>query len=255
MKHFRIGIGASALLLVSTLACCQMTAVEAEVSALSSDIELLQQLNSVNLTPDQLKALAAIVERRVALRQSLNPKREQVLSALSQALRQKRQLLLADQPVPDDLDERIARLNTELNALDQSERAQAEALAKELRKLLSPMQLAVLTGREEAKQSALEMLQWLRRLKDAQYQEEAQAAAEELDSPERGLPASQIKKIFDTARAMPEDTFVEKAAELAQKLLPAYALSESAETQVIIDFISHPRMPSLLQDKLAVTKG
>ena len=231
------------------------TGVESEVKALSEDIELLQQINGVGLSADQLRQFVEIVKRRAALHQSYAPKRQELLNALAQVLRQKRALLLADKPVPEAMDERIARLNTELNALTQAERQQAEALVGEVRKLLTPVQLAALTGREEARESALEMLQWLRRLNDAQYEEEAQAAAEELETPERGLTSKDIRKIFDQARKMSEDEFIQQADALAEKLLPAYSVSEAAETQIILDLISHPRLLPLLQDKLAAMHG
>ncbi len=259
----RLATTAAAVLAAITLAAAALAQqaaggqahIEAEVKALSQDIELLEQINGVGLSRQQLQKLTEIVRRRMALHESYRPKRQELLNALAQVLRQKRQLLLADQPVPDAMDERIARLNTELNALTQAERKQAEALVEEVRKLLTPVQLAALTGREEARQSALEMLQWLRRLNDAQYEEEADAAAEELETPERGLKATDIRKIFDQARKMSEDEFVQRAEKLAEKLLPAYSVSEAAETQMILDLIGHPRLLPLLQDKLAAMHG
>ena len=226
-------------------------ALEAEVKALSADIELLEQINGVGLSADQIRKLIDIAKRRRAIAAAYLGRKAELLAALAQVLRQKRQLLLGDQPVPETMEDRIARLNTELNALAQAEKQEAEKLVGEVRKLLTPRQVAALTGREEARESALEMLQWLRRLNDAQYEEEAEAAAEELDTPERGLGAAQIRQIFDKARKMSDDEFLQKADALAEQLLPAYSLSEAAETQVIMDFIGHPRLVELLEDKLA----
>jgi pyruvate-formate lyase len=228
---------------------------EAEVQALSADVDLLEQLNRLQLSAQQIESLAALSSARQTVAGSFAPKRENVLNALASALRQKRQLLLRDEPVPDELEEKIARLNTELVALKQAEVEQCSRLVTELRKLLSEAQIALLTGQREAYEGALNLLQWLRGLGDKEYEEEVQAAAEELALPEQGLTVEEIRKICDRARALDEQAFDDQGGALAEKLLPAYAPSEAAQTQMIMDLLSNPRLNALLRDKKAAQGG
>jgi hypothetical protein len=230
----------------------ELAAVQREVEGLAADLELLERLNRLQLKAAQLAELLRLAQEREALGREVLGKRQEVLNALAQVLRQKRQLLLADQVVPKELEERIARLNAELQALAEAEKQRAEGLVGKLRKILSAAQLAILTGRQEARQSAMEMLEWLRQLKAADYEEEAQGAAEELAAPEQGLSAAALKEIFDRARKLTAEEFQRQADGLVEKLLPAYALSPAAEDQLLLDFLSSPRLRPLLQDKLSL---
>lgn len=226
-----------------------------DVQALSEDVDLLARLTPLALTLEQVRTIAALAGRRQEIAAATAPKRTEILSALAQALRQKRQLLLLDRPVSDELENKLAQLNTELQALARAEAEQAKGLLAELRKTLSPSQLAILTGRLEAKRNAMELLEWLRDLSDADYREEAQNTAEELDSPDRGLPASKIRAVLDRARAMDEARFGREKAALAEELLPAFAISPQAEDELLLDLLSNERLGPLLNDWLAARSG
>ncbi|MCX7599508.1 MAG: hypothetical protein N2512_11690 [Armatimonadetes bacterium] len=227
----------------------------AEVEALSEDVDLLAKLTPLSLTADQARALAALATRRQEIAAGQAPKRAEILRALAQALRQKRQSLLFDLPVPDELEDKLAQLNTELQALNRAENEQAKNLLAEMRKALRPEQLAVLTGRLEAKRNAMELLDWLRELDEAAYREEAENTAEELDSPERGLPAAKIRAILDRARAMDEVRFAREKSALADELLPAFSISAEAEDQMLLELLSNGRLVPLLNDLIAARSG
>jgi len=226
---------------------------EAEVQALSADIALLEQLNPLQLSQQQIDSLLGLTQRWQSIIQTFAPKREELLKALASSLRQKRQLLLRDQPTPDELEDKIAKLNTELAALDRAAREQGSKLAADLQKLLKPAQLAVLTGQYQARDQALQLLDWVRGLKDDEYQEEAAATAEDLETPEKGLTAGKIRQLLDQARAMDDATFAAQGPALAEQLVPAYELSDAAKTQILVDLLSNPRLPALLQDKKAAS--
>jgi len=229
--------------------------LRADVEALSEDVDLLTRLTPLALTADQMRAMAALATRRQEIAAASATKRAEILSALAQALRQKRQMLLLDRGVPDDLEDKIAQLNTELQALSRVEAERAKGLLAELRKALSPTQLAILTGRLEAKRNAVELLEWLRGLSDADYREEAENTAEELDSPDRGLPANKIRAILDRARAMDEARFGREKSSLAEELLPAFAISPQAEDELLMNLLSNERLGPLLNDWLAARSG
>jgi hypothetical protein len=229
--------------------------LQAEVDDLSRDVDLLARLNQLQLSTDQVKALGQLAKRRQEAAAAGAAKRAEILTALAQALRQKRQLLLGDQPSPEALENKIAQHNTELQALSQGEKEQCKALLADLRTALTPAQLAVLTGKLEAKRNALEMLEWLRGLKDAEYEDEADGAAQELDSPDRNLPAEKIRAVLDRARKLDAAGFEKQKGALADELLPAYALSPAAEDDALMDLIGDQRLGPLLEDKLAVLGG
>lgn len=227
----------------------------AEVRALSEDVDLLSKLTLLSLTTDQARALAALAARRQEIAAAQAPKRTEILQALAQTLRQKRQSLLFDLPVPDELEDKLAKLNTELQALNRAENDQAKQLLAEMRKALRAEQLAVLTGRLEAQRNAVELLDWLRELDGAAYREEAENAAEELDSPERGLPAAKIRAILDRARAMDEVRFAREKSALAEELLPAFVISAEAEDQMLLELLGNERLLSVLNDLIAARSG
>jgi hypothetical protein len=226
-----------------------------EVQALSDDIDLLGKLNRLQLSKAQIQGLADIAQKREAIRAASAPKRIEVQTALGQALRQKRQLMLKDQPVPDALEDKIARLNTEVQVLSRSENDQAAKLMEYLRKLLTAPQWAMLTGRSEAEASAVQMLEWLRQLPAAQYEDEADGAAEELESPGAGLTMEKIRAIFNKMREMKGPVFEQQKKKLAEELLPAYAMSAKAEQDTVLELVSNERIVPLLQDMLAARGG
>lgn len=229
--------------------------LHAQVQGLSDDIDLLSKLNSLQLTHAQLQGLLAIVQKRQALHTSILPKRAEVYTALAQALKQKRQLLLKDQPVPGQMEDKIAELNTEVQALTRSERESALKLSDEVHKLLTRMQWALLTGRSQAERNALQQIEWLRGLPGAQYEDEADGSSEELANPGAGLTTEKVRAIFDRAREMKAPVFEQQKTKLAEELLPAYAMSPQAEQETVLDLVSNARLGPLLADMLAARGG
>jgi hypothetical protein len=229
--------------------------LHSQVQDLSDDIDLLAKLNRLQLTHAQMQGLLAVVQKRQALHAAALPKRAEVFTALAQALQQKRQLLLKDQPVPDQLEDKIAQLNTEIQALTRSENESALKLSDEVHKLLTAPQWALLTGRSEAERSALQQIEWLRGLPGAQYEDEADGAAEELANPGAGLTSEKVRAIFDRAREMKPAAFAQEKTKLAEELLPAYAMSPQAEQETVLDLVSNARLAPLLEDMLAARGG
>ncbi len=226
-----------------------------EVQALSEDIRLLEQINRLQLSPTQLEQLIAFARQVSQIRRSIEPKRRELYDSLANLLRRKRQLLLMDRPVPDEIEDNLARVNAELTALDHLQLERVGEVAAELEKLLSPQQIAAISGEYEAMESAEKLLQWLRGLQDDEYADEADAAAEELETPEGGLTAKAIRAIFNEARAMNEQDFEAHKSDLARKLLPAYMPSRAARRQALIQLLSNRRLLPLLEDKKAAQGG
>lgn len=240
---------------VATGAAADVQARRAEVWALSADIALLEELNRLQLTPQQVDGLIDLAKKRRAVTKTFDAKRRQLLDALASLLRQKRTLLLRDQPVPEELEEKVAQLNAELTAIDHAERERALPLVDEVRKVLSRSQLSIILGQFEALESAMEMLQGLRSLPQQEYEDEADAVAEELEAPDQGLTAEKIRGIFDLARRLSDDDFARQRQSLARQLLPAYMPSMAAQAQMILDLLANPRLLPLLEDRKASAAG
>lgn len=236
-------------------AAADVQARRAEVRALSDDIALLEELNRLQLTTQQVDGLIDLAKKRRAVTKTFDAKRRQLLDALASLLRQKRTLLLRDQPVPEELEEKVAQLNAELTAIDHAERERALPLVDEVRKVLSRSQLSIILGQFEALESAMEMLQGLRSLPQQEYEDEADAVAEELEAPDQGLTAEKIRGIFDLARRLSDDDFARQRQSLARQLLPAYMPSMAAQAQMILDLLANPRLLPLLEDRKASAAG
>ncbi len=246
-----IALGAALLWICVAAGQVDVEALQREVEALSADVELLAQLNRLQLSPEQLRRLAELAREVAQARQEHLARREQILSELSRLLRRKRALLLRDQPVPEQLDARIVELNVALRQLEAAQSRVATAASEKLRNLLSRAQWDILVRRQEARQYAGELLDWVRELDGAEFEQEARAAAEELADPERGMTADKILAILRRARQLSGADYDEQRPALIEELLPAYALSEQAELHLAADFLSNPRLLSLVEDKLS----
>ena len=230
-----------------------LAAPSAQVQALTDDIRLLQVLNRMQFTPAEITALLPAVDALQAQRGQFDTQLAALDTQLEAALTGQRDLLLADKPVTAEVQKRISDLQTSrANLQEKAQLALAQSSAA-LRKSLTAPQLAIVTGSSEAQLQAREMLEWLRTLADSDFTEEAKANAEGLASPDKGLDQALLMQLFTTARKMSATDFAKSEAELAERLSPAYGLSEAEANARIASTFGHPRMPALLREKAKLT--
>lgn len=229
----------------------------AKVQALSEDLRLLQLFNRLQFTPQQIQSLLPAVDALAARRAQFDQEMAAIDQRLEAALSDERALLLADKPLTAELQKRVSALQNERSATQQRAQMELASAAAGLRKLLTAPQLAIVTGSYEATLQARELLEWLRTLSDNDFAEEAQANAEGLAVPDKGLDAQLLLNLFKTARKLSAADFARQEEELAQKLAPAYGLSETEANGRIAGAFAHPRMPGLLREKatLAANAG
>ncbi len=223
-----------------------------DLVGLEDDIRLLAMLNRLQLTPEQIHQLLPVSEALQGQRTTAQAEVEVLQADLRTALLQKRQLLLGDRPVPEQLNQRIQRAQVLVEAAREQAAGRLGQAAKAVRALLSPEQLAIVTGRYEGSLQAQELLDWLRGLSDTEFADEAAANAEGLENPDLGFTSDALEAMFVEVRKLSAAQYEAQRATYAAKLAPLYGVTEDEENQRIAGAFSHAHMPGLLREKLQV---
>lgn len=226
-----------------------LTEADQAATELSDDIDLLYTVNRLDLQAAQVQPLLALVVQVQQERAKLEPQRQAALAQLIPLLREKRTLLLADKDVPADLDEKVQDARVRLDQVEQDLAAASAKFIPNLRTVLTSDQMSIITGADEARSQAEELLQWIRELPAAEYADEAQANAEELADTDLKLPASAIMKIFDQARKMSSADYAKNKTALIDKLAPLYMPMPEAADESLLQFFSSCRLGALLQER------
>lgn len=219
---------------------------------LTEDIRLLGLLNRLQLDAGQINGLLPLVAQLQQERSRLEAKLTGVRQELEQALSEKVGLLLQDKPIPQELEESIYSLQSRYYGAQEDMQAALATKATALRQVLTEPQLAIVSGKYEAELQAGEMFDWLRTLAESDYADEAQVNAEGLADPEMGLDENLLLNLFNTARQMSEEEYLQSREELAARLAPLYGLSDERANQQLARIFSPPRMTYLLEQKLKV---
>ncbi|MEN6304487.1 MAG: hypothetical protein ABFD96_17265 [Armatimonadia bacterium] len=228
----------------------RQTEAEAAFDGLVQDIDLLYTVNRLDLQKNQHQPLSDLVARVQAEKDKLQPARQAALAELIPALREKRALLVQDKPVPADLEERIRASQAKLDEGDEAVTQTSAKFVPDLKKLLSPEQVAIITGADEAHAQAEELLQWVREMDAGTFAEEGKANAAELADPELKLPADAIMKIFNDARKLSEADYDKQRETFITKLSPLYMPMQEAADSALLEFFAAPRLGAILKEKL-----
>jgi hypothetical protein len=227
-----------------------MSEADQAAAELSEDIDLLGTINRLDLRPEQIQPLLALVEQVQQEKLKLEPQRQAAVAQLVLVLREKRALLLADKDVSPDLNRKVQDARDKADGVEEEISAANAKLVPELRKVLTADQISIITGADEARSQADELLQWVRELPAADYTDEAKANAEELAEPDLKLPASAIMKIFDQARkAASAADYAKIKASLIDKLVPLYMPMPEAADDALLQFFSSRRLPVILKER------
>lgn len=222
------------------------------LAELAEDIRLLGLLNRLQLEAGQINDLLPLVAQLCQARERLEAENTSLRQQLVQALGEKVNLLLQDKPIPQKLEERSYSLQSQYYGAQENVQTTLTTQAAGLRQVLSEAQLAIVSGKYEAELQGGEMLDWLRTLSESDYTDEAQANAEGLADPEKGLDEDLLLNLFHTAREMTEKQYLQSRSELAERLAPLYGLSDERTNQQLAKLFSSPRMTYLLREKLKI---
>jgi hypothetical protein len=227
----------------------------AKTQQLAEDIRLLQLVNRMQFTPAQIQSILPLVDALAVKRAQFDQEAAAVDQRLESALGDERALLMADKPITAEVQKQVNTLQSERVATQQRAQTEIAQGAAALRKVFTAPQLAIVTGSYEAQLQARELLEWLRTLADNDFSEEAQANAEGLAVPEKGLDTQLLLNLFNTARKLSAADFARQEDELAQSLAPAYGLSEAEANGRIAGAFGSARMPALLREKATVSQA
>lgn len=226
-------------------------ATEADIALdeLSQDIDLLNTVNRLDLQPAQIQPLLALVGKVQEEKAKLEPQRQAAMAELIPLLREKRSLLVQDKELPGDLEKKIQAAQAKVDDSEQAMNAANVKYVPDMKKVLTDAQVSIITGADEARSQADELLTWIRDLPAADYADEAKSNAAELSDPEVHLRAADIMKIFDEARKLSAADYSKNRAALVDKLSPLYMPMPEAADDAIVQFFSSSRLGVILQEK------
>jgi small-conductance mechanosensitive channel len=227
----------------------------AKLVELQDEVRLLGMLNRLQLTADEINKLLPPTEKLAQQRAQALAELAGMQSDLEKLVAQKRDLLLADKPVPDGLDNQIGEAQNHQEAAQEQAAAKLADSAKALRPLFTSDQLDIVAGRYEARLQARELLDWLRGLSDNDFSEEAGSNAEGLADPDQGFSKEALTKLFAAVRKLTPAQYDQQRDTYAQQLAPLYGASGPEENQQIAGAFSDPHMADLLRAKLKVIGG
>jgi len=248
------------LLSLTLMGACQPAATnggapatEAEQAAndLAQDISSLYTLNRLDLQPAQVAPLKAVAQQAQDAHAKALPARQAALAQLVPLLREKRGLLLKDQDVPEDLEKQLHEAQAKVDTADEQIAAAATGVVPELRTVLTADQVAIITGADEARSQAEDLLEWIRQLAPGTYAEEGKSNADQLADPTVKLTSADIVKIFDDARKLSAADYAAKKSDFVAKLAPLYSPTEAAANQALAEFVASPRLTGLLDERAA----
>ena len=225
------------------------TEADRALDELSQDIDLLFTVNRLDLQPAQVKPLLDLIAQVEQEKAKLEPQRQAALAQLIPLLREKRALLVQDKDVPEDLDAKVQAAQTKVEEAGQGIANANAKYVPDLKKVLTTAQVSIITGADEARSQADELLQWIRELPAAEYTDEAKANAEQLQAAEVNLPAAAIMKVFDEARKMSAADYAKNKDGLITKLAPLYMPMDEAADDALLQFFSAPRLGVILKER------
>lgn len=225
------------------------TEADRALDELSQDIDLLYTVNRLDLQPAQVKPLLALIAQVEQEKAKLEPQRQAALAQLIPLLREKRALLVQDKDVPEDLEAKVQDAQTKVEEAGQGISTANAKYVPDLKKLLTAAQVSIITGADEARSQADELLQWIRELPAAEYTDEAKANAEQLQAQEINLLAPAIMKVFDDARKLSAADYAKNKDGLIAKLAPLYMPMDEAADDALLQFFSAPRLGVVLKER------
>ena len=230
----------------------ELREVATELDALDAEIALIQDLNTLQLTRQQVQELIPAVETLRASATRIEHQRVAVLTQLRPLLQQMRDLLLRDDHPDDALLRAIATLQQQLTELDMQFDEATMQHAGAFRDILTEPQVEIVIGEEEARRQVVELLEWARELDDEAFEREVPPYAEELAAPEMDLGEEEILDLLSLARAMDAEQYQRSEPEIRGRLTELFRPTHEMADRIIAHVFLHEAMLRVLSDKLRV---
>ncbi len=220
------------------------------VAQMRQDLNLLETLNRLSLSPQQAEKLLSIATRAREATAAFDAVRQRAAARLLPLLDKQFNFMLQDQQVPAELLEQIGQVELELQQIDEQIAGAPLAFAAEARKILTQPQVLIITGGDEARQAAEEMLIWIRELSVEDFNSEARANAEALADPDIGLDADTVHAIFVKTRTISAEDYARQVQQLAEKLAPLYRSDAAGEDALIAKLLLNERFIPVLRRRM-----
>ena len=272
--------GISGAMLLSSIAVAQPLERKSEVR---EDIRILNLVNSLYLTKNQMLALLTKAREAETKKETSNSQLKKLTGYSEASLKEMRGKLMRNKELPKYLTGEVGSSQKKLHDLKDKHEEEMLKLAKDVTKILNENQLVMvdaykpciipqrsLTHPERVGQAgaAVGMERLLERIHDMPqpvYQQRKEGilmgAAARLEKHTRKevnveKEKRRLAKIFDEARALSDLEFDLKKAELAQKILPEEnkAKTEKERLRKIARFFLSPRIIPVLEEKLTQEK-
>lgn len=217
------------------------------VERLDADIALLNKLNRLSLSKKQAETLISIArtiqQGREAHQEKMDPLRVQLIPLLKEKIG----YMMRDERIPDDLVVQIDNVRARLSALEDNSLAESLQNVNQARGVLSEPQLMIVTGGDQARQAAREMLMWIRELSAEDFHSEAMLNAEQLADPELDLDVNTVYDVFKTARDLTTEQYHARAPQLAAQLAPLFRTGTTDEDMILLELLTNERFIPVLQ--------
>jgi hypothetical protein len=217
------------------------------VERLDADIALLNRINRLSLSKAQAETLISIARSIQSSRRTHQQQMDPVRAELLPLLKEKIGYMMRDERIPDELQAKIAEVRSRLNAL--ADQCMADSLndVQRARNTLTEPQLLIITGGDQARQAAREMLIWLRELSAQDFNSEAMLNAEQLADPSVNLDVDTVYETFKTARNLTTEEYHDRAPELAAKLAPLFRTGTMDEDIILLELLTNERFVPVMQ--------
>jgi|LSQX01.2.fsa_nt_gb hypothetical protein len=220
------------------------------VQAMQQDVSMLALVNRLSLSPLQARQLLSIASRASEAISALDGPRSQSADSLMALLQRQFDIMLRDEQPSAALMEQIAQAELELQRIDERAQEALVPFAAEARKVLSEAQVLIISGEDEARQAAEEMLMWIRELSAEDFAVEGPSNADALAVADIDLDTDTVVAIFRTARTLSAEEYAAKMDELSAKLAPLYRPDAVGEDVIIGSMLANERFAPVLQMRM-----
>jgi len=253
---------------------------ETDVGKLHREVVLLNLINGLELSADQMRFVLEKAKEAEELREDFKERAQENVGETVEVLSELREVLMRGEDIPSSLRERVHQVQGANKALKQEFEEEMAGLALEVKEVLGDHQLYALEhfvpctippegelriGQAEGTTHIEKALERIREMPAPMFERRKERMAQRaLELGKRHLPKGfildeeeekdRIISIFEQARAMSDVEFELEKANLAQQLKSRYELPKlPLDVSVKIErFLLDPLIIPLLEEKLAI---
>ncbi|MFO7888840.1 MAG: hypothetical protein R6V04_00715 [bacterium] len=222
---------------------------EADVARLNHEIVLLNLINGLYLSNDQVESLIVKIEEAEKVKKNYYSQLNRNKTEFKNTLNNLKQVLLQDGEISERLKKQIHRMKKRQHELKDSKGEQLIRLQEEIKEILTPNQLTLIdefkpctippkTGRigqsvESGSERLVQLLERIRNMSPSKYDmvkdmladmllEKIEKYIQKFSENEREEYRQKILKTYETARKLSDKEFLMQKSTLAQDIIPEH---------------------------------